>query len=129
MKTQDIRDMGLAMQQVQEASAVQVDELSKKTMGSYIKKATSDVQVANIDRGMAMSGKWTLDPKKDKIGVDAAKKGSKRQAGISKAVDKLVKTEAVEVQEAGAHTASHKPNNGSDPEQGISPNAKKDQLI
>ena len=56
-----------------------VDELSKKTMGSYIKKATSDVQVANIDRGMAMSGKWTLNPKKDKIGVDAAKKGSKHE--------------------------------------------------
>jgi len=222
MKTQDIRDMGLAMQQVQEADAVGADgaisgrdddpaviaarkkmradhaakkaagksysmsgkpdlsgastaqlkailkaknsdrnkpknedtvnELSKKTMGSYIKKATSDVQVANIDRGMAMSGKWTLDPKKDKIGVDAAKKGSKRQAGISKAVDKLVKTEAVgtagyksyakdmgmktediksmglahrQVQEAG--TATHKPNNGSDPEQGISPNAKKEK--
>jgi hypothetical protein len=120
MKTQDIRNMGLAWRQVQEAEAVQVDELSKKTMGSYIKKATSDVQVANIDRGMAMSGKWTLDPKKDKIGVDAAKKGSKRQAGISKAVDKLVKTEAV-------GTATHKPNNGSDPEQGISPNAKKEK--
>ena len=120
MKTQDIRNMGLAWRQVQEAEAVQVDELSKKTMGSYIKKATSDVQVANIDRGMAMSGKWTLNPKKDKIGVDAAKKGSKRQAGISKAVDKLVKTEAV-------GTATHKPNNGSDPEQGISPNAKKEK--
>ena len=120
MKTQDIKNMGLAHRQVQEAEAVQVDELSKKTMGSYIKKATSDVQVANIDRGMAMSGKWTLNPKKDKIGVDAAKKGSKRQAGISKAVDKLVKTEAV-------GTATHKPNNGSDPEQGLSPNAKKEK--
>ena len=90
MKTQDIRNMGLAMQQVQEAEAVQVDELSKKTMGSYIKKATSDVQVANIDRGMAKANAFLKLPKNDKIGVDAAKTSSKRQAGIAKAVDKIV---------------------------------------
>jgi len=120
MKTQDIRNMGLAMQQVQEAEAVQVDELSKKTMGSYIKKATSDVQVANIDRGMAKANAFLKLPKNDKIGVDAAKTSSKRQAGIAKAVDKMVKTEAV-------GTATHKPNNGQDPEQGLSPNAKKEK--
>jgi len=120
MKTQDIRNMGLAMQQVQEAEAVQVDELSKKTMGSYIKKATSDVQVANIDRGMAKANAFLKLPKNDKIGVDAAKTSSKRQAGIAKAVNKLVKTEAV-------GTATHKPNNGQDPEQGLSPNAKKEK--
>ena len=99
MKTQDIRNMGLAWRQVQEAEAVQVDELSKKTMGSYIKKATSDVQVANIDRGMAKANhfaRFAHDPKNDKIGVDAAIKGDKRQRGIAKAVDKIVKKEAMD---------------------------------
>jgi hypothetical protein len=127
MKTQDIRNMGLAMQQVQEASAVQVDELSKGTMGSYIKKAKSDMGSAEQDVGSAKSGAWMLDPKKDKQRDDASKRSRKRKAGIDTAVDKLVKTEEVEVQEAGAHTAAHKPNNGSDPEQGISPNAKKEK--
>ena len=96
MKTQNIRDMGLAHRQVQEASAVQVDELSKKTMGSYIKKATSDVQVANIDRGMAMGQRSLKLPKNDKIAVDAAIRGDKRQRGIAKAVDKIVKKEAMD---------------------------------
>jgi len=102
MKTQDIRNMGLAMQQVQEAEAVQVDELSKKTMGSYIKKATSDVQVANIDRGMAKANAFLKLPKNDKIGVDAAKTSSKRQAGIAKAVDKMVKKEDMDTMKKGA---------------------------
>ena len=97
-----------------------VNELSKGTMGSYIKKATSDVQVANIDRGMAKANAFLKLPKNDKIGVDAAKTSSKRQAGIAKAVDKMVKTEAV-------GTATHKPNNGQDPEQGLSPKAKKEK--
>ena len=119
--------MGLAHRQVQEAEAVQVDELSKGTMGSYIKKAKSDMGSAEQDVGSAKSGAWMLDPKKDKQRDDASKRSRKRKAGIDTAVDKLVKTEAVEVQEAGAHTAAHKPNNGSDPEQGISPNAKKEK--
>ena len=83
----------------QKTEAVQVDELSKKTMGSYIKKATSDVQVANIDRGMAKANhfaRFAHDPKNDKIGVDAAIKGDKRQRGIAKAVDKIVKKEAMD---------------------------------
>ena len=120
MKTRDIRNMGLAMQQVQEAEAVQVDELSKGTMGSYIKKAKSDMGSAEQDVGSAKSGAWMLDPKKDKQRDDASKRSRKRKAGIDTAVDKLVKTEAV-------GTATHKPNNGSDPEQGLSPNAKKEK--
>ena len=83
----------------QKTEAVQVDELSKKTLGSYIKKATSDVQVANIDRGMAKANhfaRFAHDPKNDKIGVDAAIKGDKRQRGIAKAVDKIVKKEAMD---------------------------------
>ena len=34
--------------------AVQVDELSKKTMGSYIKRATSDNAVNNMAKGMRL---------------------------------------------------------------------------
>ena len=112
--------MGLAHRQVQEAEAVQVDELSKGTMGSYIKKAKSDMGSAEQDVGSAKSGAWMLDPKKDKQRDDASKRSRKRKAGIDTAVDKLVKTEAV-------GTATHRPNNGSDPEQGLSPNAKKEK--
>ena len=76
--------------------AVQVDELSKGTMGSYIKKAKSDMGSAEQDVGSAKSKAWMLDKKTNKIGDDAAKRSRKRKAGIDTAVNKLVKTEAVD---------------------------------
>ena len=78
----------------QKTEAVQVDELSKGTMGSYIKKAKSDMGSAEQDVGSAKSKAWMLDKKTNKIGDDAAKRSRKRKAGIDTAVNKLVKTEA-----------------------------------
>ena len=72
----------------QKTEAVQVDELSKGTMGSYVKKATSDLAVTNMGKGMAMA------TNKDKIRDDMSKTSRKRKAGISKAVDKMTKNEA-----------------------------------
>lgn len=63
--------------------AVQVDELSKKTMGSYIKRATSDNAVNNMAKGMAI----TTNDKK--MGDQATKLARKRKAGIATAADKL----------------------------------------
>ena len=108
MKTQDIKNMGLAMQQVQEA------EVDRFTMAPRVK------------------GPGATDSKKD----DPAEK--KRRADKAAKIKAAIKTSragaqftattresANEVQEAG--TATHKPNNGSDPEQGLSPNAKKEK--
>ena len=72
-----------------------LDELSKNTLGSYIRKAAVDKGNASIELGRtAGSGKQThADVKK------YAGKAVKRGAGISKAVGKLVKDD-VEIDEA-----------------------------
>ena len=61
----------------------EVKELSKKTMGSYIKRATSDNAVNNMAKGMAI----TTNDKK--MGDQATKLARKRKAGIATAADKL----------------------------------------
>ena len=56
--------------------AGQIDELSKKTLGSYIKAANRDTYVP---------GKYSKDDK------DARAAGRKRKAGVALAVNKLIK--------------------------------------
>ena len=77
----------------QKTEAVQVDELSKGTMGSYVKRATSDMAVTNMAKGMAMS------KNKGKIASDLRKDANKRKAGVAMAVDKMVKKEEVNLDE------------------------------
>ena len=77
----------------QKTEAVQVDELSKGTMGSYVKRATSDMAVTNMAKGMAMS------KNKGKMASDLRKDANKRKAGVAMAVDKMVKKEEVNLDE------------------------------
>ena len=67
-----------------------VNELSKGTMGSYVKKAKGDLAVANMGKGMAMA------TDKNKIRDNMSKVSRKRKAGIDMAVDKMVKKEAMD---------------------------------
>jgi len=62
----------------------QLDELSKATLGSYVKKATDDVSHDSF-----MAGSLSATKKPGSLKFD--KKSFKRQTGISKAVDKLTK--------------------------------------
>ena len=64
----------------------QLDELSKKTLGSYVKKATSDVGLAGFVKGTTVN-----DHSRSKDYDDAAAMNRKRKMGIAKAVDKLTK--------------------------------------
>jgi hypothetical protein len=64
----------------------QLDELSKKTLGSYVKKATSDVGLAGFVKGTTVN-----DHSRSKDYEDAAAMNKKRKVGIAKAVDKLTK--------------------------------------
>lgn len=75
-------------------SVEQIDELSKKTLGSYVKKATSDVGLAGFVKGTTVN-----DHSRSKDYEDAATMNKKRKMGIAKAVDKLTK-ESVELEEA-----------------------------
>lgn len=80
--------------------SVELDELSRKTLGSYAQKAMSDVdkQKADADkfekRGMAAKNPAVMD-KNFKKSNRASDKASNRKAGINKAIDKMAK-ESVE---------------------------------
>ena len=76
-----------AVQNVKEEE-VNIDELSKKTLGSYVKKASVDKSNATLDLGISQG------PKQTRADVTKhAGKAIKRQKGIDKAVDKLSKEE------------------------------------
>ena len=63
---------------------MKIDELSKKTLGSYVKKASVDKSNATLDLGISQG------PKQTRADVTKhAGKAIKRQKGIDKAVDKL----------------------------------------
>ena len=86
-----------------EVKEAQVDEISKKTLGSYVKKASSDQANQAYNLGSGKEKDFT--------------RAFKRKAGIAKATDKLTK-------EAKDHGNT---NNGSPAGEGLSPSAK-DQL-
>ena len=73
----------------------QVDELSNKTLGSYVKKASRDNATANMVKGIAMGSHPGdgRDSKKRNMDIGSLSKVSrKRKAGIDRAVDKMVKS-------------------------------------
>jgi hypothetical protein len=76
------RKMGLGKAMVEEE---QIDELKKSTLASYAKKATDDVSYHSFVAG-TMSAK---DPER----LEQDKKAMKRQTGVIKAINKLVKEE------------------------------------
>jgi hypothetical protein len=69
-------------------SAEQLDELSKGTLASYVKKASSDAghhrRVAGVELGAGAN-------KRRDVYNDAENKADKRLAGVRKAVDRLTK--------------------------------------
>jgi hypothetical protein len=69
----------------------QVDEISKKTLGSYVKKAQRDMSrsasSSMLHKQLAKDG----DSTQDKYAKDATKDVVKRRKGIDKAVDRLTK--------------------------------------
>ena len=68
-----------------------LEELSKKTLGSYVKKASRDIKLKSHDLGWkdAMERPGSPNKKSPKI----ASKITKRQKGVNKAVDKLTTEE------------------------------------
>lgn len=81
--------------------AEELDEVSKQTLGSYIKKATADTR--NLDK-KAKSSKDLAD-KSGRNSFDVLSKiqsdrAEKRMKGISKATDRLTKEEVEELDEA-----------------------------
>jgi hypothetical protein len=75
----------------------QIDELSKKTLGSYVKKASADRSWNSFSRGHLAGMEADHDAKK------MIKKDQKRMFGINRATDKLAKEE-VELDEVSKST-------------------------
>jgi hypothetical protein len=77
----------------------QIDELSKKTLGSYIKKASHDAAHKSANVGKMALQSRTKDDEMDFVGgrkdnaaaEKSFRKSWKRREGIAKAVDKLTK--------------------------------------
>jgi phosphopantetheinyl transferase (holo-ACP synthase) len=77
----------------------QIDELSKDTLGSYIKKASHDVASKGaITRHFADKSRRETEEKKHDLAKDSMKRsdkvfasGWKRREGMAKAVDRLTK--------------------------------------
>jgi hypothetical protein len=85
----------------------QIDELSKKTLGSYVKKASADQYFKGQDaqyhdnKAKKAEGPFAKETKKKHyaLAARANDKASNRDTGISRAVDRLTKEE-VELDEA-----------------------------
>jgi len=87
-------------QKKKQKEETEIDELSKGTLGRYVKKASVDKSNTGITLGQtSASGKQTQADVQKHAG-----KMIKRQKGIDKAVDKLSKEE-VEVDEVNKHQA------------------------
>lgn len=75
----------------------QIDELSKKTLGSYVKKASSDM----AGNAYALGARDPLKPK------GSWNKDIKRGKGIAKAIDKLTKEEVEDLDEVSKKTLTN----------------------
>ena len=113
--------IGKAVDRLTKEEAEQVDELSKATLGSYIKKASHDVATKSAATGRygEKSRKHSDDAKKgddsnwmNTLGARSANKVAdmffkqswKRRGGIAKAVNKLTKEGAEQVDELSKAT-------------------------
>ena len=89
-----------------------LDELSKKTLGSYVKKASHDVatraavtsRYGEREEVARKSGDYDSARKNSKIADKAFNKGWKRRANMAKAVDKLTKEEVESIDELSKGT-------------------------
>ena len=68
----------------------QIDELSKKTMGSYIAKGAKDLADRRFDQGDSEKRKYDPDEKDEK----EDKKLDKREQGIARAAKKITKEDS-----------------------------------
>ena len=90
-----------------EMNEEQIDELSKKTLGSYVKKSKKELSSSDYHVGRAVGaretgGKSNFSPELER---KLANRGKKRYHGIDKAVDKMMtKEEAEQIDEISKKT-------------------------
>jgi len=86
------RGYGAASKRLNREDLEQVDELSKKTLGSYVNKANSSSATTGIEAGSAARGGKSYDQESKKL--------SNRALGVSRAVNRLTKEDVEGVDES-----------------------------
>lgn len=86
---------------------VELDEISKKTLGQYVKAASSDAARKTSEKD-SVDTNYSKHSFQDRLGYkkELGKKINQRRVGISKAVDRLTKEE-VELDEVSSSTLSN----------------------
>jgi hypothetical protein len=77
-----------------------LDELSPGTLGSYVKRASSDRAMRNFDQGLDTG--TTFQDREPKFDKENSRKDDQRRSGIHKAVNRLTREE--EINELGPDT-------------------------
>ena len=88
----------------------QIDELKKSTMGSYVKKASSNLADRSFDHGESEHRQYGMgdDDEKDKEVERDEKKIETRKQGINRAATKLSKEEVEQIDEKNVPTSPEK---------------------
>jgi hypothetical protein len=104
----DLKNLGRFITGKKETNeeAEQIDELKKSTMGSYVKKASTDLSNRSFDHGESENRQYGMgdDDEKDKEVERDEKKIENRQKGINRAATKLSKEEVEQIDELSATT-------------------------
>ncbi len=91
MNTKELREIMEAYAQVY--APQQLDELSKSTLGSYVKKASKDAADRSFDHGESERRQYDDHPDDEREG----KRIETRKRGISRAVDKMMRKENIDI--------------------------------
>jgi hypothetical protein len=88
------KGISTAVKKLTKEESEQIDELSKATLGSYVKKATNQAFSRGYSGGaMTVRGDMNRDSAEEKAGEKNVHKAIKRVSGVTKAVNKLTKEE------------------------------------
>jgi hypothetical protein len=88
------KGISTAVNKLTKEESEQIDELSKATLGSYVKKATNQAFSRGYSGGaMTVRGDMNRDSEEEKAGEKNVHKAIKRVSGVTKAVNKLTQEE------------------------------------
>lgn len=86
----------LAVKKLTKEEVEDLDELSKKTLGSYVNRASTQAFGKGYTGGsMIARGDYIRDKEEEKAGEKTLNKGIKRLSGINKAVSRLTKEDII----------------------------------
>ena len=104
-KSSTDKAMDQAIKDEMKEEVEQIDELSPKTLGSYVKKATSSNDARSISNLSSKAAYKLATTDGEDEGEEEDHKSYKRSASISKAVNRLTKEEVEQIEERNKQNA------------------------